>query len=49
MARRLPLRWLMRFADASTRRFVKSFPLMSEGYATGAMAFGLFVARKAAG
>ena len=39
----------MPFADAPTRRFVKSFPLMSEAYATGAMAFGLFVARKAAG
>ena len=48
MARRLPLRWLMRFADAPTRRFVKSFPLMTQAYVTGAMAFGLFVARKRA-
>jgi tocopherol O-methyltransferase len=48
MARRLPLRWLIRFADAPTRRFVKSFPLMTQAYVTGAMAFGLFVARKAA-
>ena len=46
IARRLPLRWLMRFADAPTRRFVKSFPLMTQAYVTGAMAFGLFVARK---
>ena len=46
MARRLPLRWLIRFADAPTRRFVKSFPLMTQAYVTGAMAFGLFVARK---
>jgi tocopherol O-methyltransferase len=43
---RLPLRWLTRFADAPTRRFVKSFPLMTQAYVTGAMAFGLFVARK---
>lgn len=46
MARRLKLNWLVRLADAPTRRFVRSFPLMIEGYATGAMAFGLFVARK---
>jgi tocopherol O-methyltransferase len=48
MAQRLPLRWLIHFADAPTRRFVKSFPLMAEAYSTGAMAFGLFVARKLA-
>jgi tocopherol O-methyltransferase len=48
MAERLPLRWLIHFADAPTRRFVKSFPLMSQAYANGAMAFGLFVARKPA-
>ena len=29
-----------------TRRFVRSFPLMQQAYAQGAMAFGLFVARK---
>ena len=29
-----------------TRRFVRSFPLMKQAYAQGAMAFGLFVARK---
>jgi tocopherol O-methyltransferase len=46
MSERFPLRWLVRFADASTQRFVKSFPLMTEAYANGAMAFGLFVARK---
>ncbi len=48
MAERLPLRWLLRFADAPTQRFVKSFPLMTEAYTTGAMAFGLFAARKQA-
>ena len=46
MARRLKLNWLVNFADRPTRRFVRSFPLMMEAYATGAMAFGLFVARK---
>jgi tocopherol O-methyltransferase len=48
MAERFPVRWLLRLADAPTRRFVKSFPLMTEAYSTGAMAFGLFVARKLA-
>ena len=46
MSERLPLRWLVRFSDAPTQRFVKSFPLMAEAYANGAMAFGLFVAKK---
>jgi tocopherol O-methyltransferase len=46
MAERLPVRWLVRLADAPTRRFVGSFPLMTQAYVTGAMAFGLFVARK---
>ena len=46
MTQRLPLKWLVHLADAPTRRFVKSFPLMIEAYANGAMAFGLFVARK---
>jgi len=47
MAQRLKLNWLVYLADAPTRRFVQSFPLMSQAYANGAMAFGLFVARKA--
>lgn len=46
MAQRWPLRWLTPFTDRPTREFLKSFPLMNEAYATGAMAFGLFVARK---
>ncbi len=46
MAQRLKLNWLVRLADAPTRRFVQSFPLMTLAYATGAMAFGLFVAKK---
>jgi tocopherol O-methyltransferase len=47
LAARLPLRFLLRFADASTRRFVRSFPLMKRAYAEKVMAFGLFVAKKA--
>ena len=46
MAQRLKLNWLVHLADAPTRRFVQSFPLMTQAYANGAMAFGLFVARK---
>ena len=46
MARRLKLNWLVHLADAPTRRFIQSFPLMSQAYANGAMAFGLFVAKK---
>ena len=41
------LRFLVRFTGGPTRRFVKAFPLMQEAYASGAMAFGLFVAKKA--
>jgi tocopherol O-methyltransferase len=39
-------RFLLHFTDASTRRFVRSFPLMQQAYAQGAMAFGLFAAKK---
>jgi tocopherol O-methyltransferase len=46
IAERLAVRWFIPFADAATRRFVKSFPLMTQAYTQGAMAFGLFVARK---
>jgi tocopherol O-methyltransferase len=46
MAARSPIRYLLRFTSASTRRFVQSFPLMKQAYAEGAMAFGLFVAKK---
>lgn len=46
MAQRLKLNWLVHLAGAATRRFVQSFPLMCQAYANGAMAFGLFVARK---
>jgi tocopherol O-methyltransferase len=43
---RLPVKFFVRFTGAATRRFVKSFPLMKQAYAQGAMAFGLFVAKK---
>jgi tocopherol O-methyltransferase len=46
MAERSPIKYLLRFTSASTRRFVRSFPLMKQAYADGAMAFGLFVAKK---
>jgi tocopherol O-methyltransferase len=48
MVNRFPLKYLLCFADADTRRFVKSFPFMKQAYDEGAMAFGLFVARKIA-
>ena len=40
------LKFLLRFTGGPTRRFVKAFPLMQEAYSSGAMAFGLFVAKK---
>jgi tocopherol O-methyltransferase len=42
------VRFFLRFTGGHTRRFVRSFPLMKQAYAQGAMAFGLFVARKSA-
>ncbi len=42
------VRFFVRFTDQPTQRFVRSFPLMQQAYAQGAMAFGLFVARKSA-
>jgi tocopherol O-methyltransferase len=46
MAERSPIKYLLRFTSASTRRFVRSFPLMKQAYAEGAMAFGLLAAKK---
>ena len=40
---------VVRFLDAPTQRFVRSFPLMEQAYAQGAMAFGLLVAQKSSG
>jgi hypothetical protein len=42
------VRFLLRFTGGPTQRFVRSFPLMQQAYAQGAMAFGLFVAKKPA-
>lgn len=38
---------LVRMADGNTRKFAEAFPKIREAYATGAMAYGLFAARKA--
>lgn len=46
LAERPAVKFLVRFTGSATRRFVESFPLMMQAYAQGAMAFGLFVARK---
>jgi tocopherol O-methyltransferase len=40
------VKFLVRFTGGPTRRFVQAFPLMQEAYSSGAMAFGLFVAKK---
>jgi tocopherol O-methyltransferase len=40
------VKFFVRFTDSPTRKFVRSFPLMKQAYAQGAMAFGLFVAQK---
>lgn len=44
----LAIRFFLHFTGQPTQRFVRSFPLMKQAYAQGAMAFGLFVARKSA-
>jgi tocopherol O-methyltransferase len=41
------IRFLVGFTGGPTRRFVRAFPLMQEAYRSGAMAFGLFAAKKA--
>jgi len=40
------VKFLVRFTDRPTRSFVKAFPLMCKAYSGGAMAFGLFAAKK---
>lgn len=49
LTRRWWVRLFLRFSDEPTRRFTDAFPLMVEAYAKGAMAYGLFVAKKPAG
>jgi tocopherol O-methyltransferase len=46
IAERRAVKLLVGLTGAPTRRFVKAFPLMKQAYAQGAMAFGLFVAKK---
>lgn len=46
ISERPAVKLLVQLTGAPTRRFVKSFPLMKQAYAQGAMAFGLFVAKK---
>jgi tocopherol O-methyltransferase len=46
IAERPAMKFLVRFTGTPTRRFVQSFPLMKQAYAEGAMAFGLFAAKK---
>lgn len=46
IAERRSVKFLVRFTGDATRRFVTSFPLMKQAYTQGAMAFGLFVAKK---
>ncbi|HEX8652831.1 MAG TPA: methyltransferase domain-containing protein [Pyrinomonadaceae bacterium] len=38
---------VLRVSDERTRRFVEAFPVMRQAYAEGAMAYGMFTARKA--
>jgi tocopherol O-methyltransferase len=40
------VRFFLPFTGGATQKFVRSFPLMQQAYAQGAMAFGLFVAHK---
>jgi tocopherol O-methyltransferase len=46
LARRPEIKALLRVSDAGTRRFVKAFDAIQKAYATGAMAYGMFTARK---
>jgi tocopherol O-methyltransferase len=46
IGQRASVKFFVHFMDGPTRRFVRSFPLMEQAYAQGAMAFGLFVANK---
>jgi tocopherol O-methyltransferase len=47
IARRPEVKTLLRAADQRTRRFVKSFASINRAYVVGAMAYGMFAARKA--
>jgi hypothetical protein len=49
IAGRPEVKALLRAADERTRRFVESFAAIRRAYAEGAMAYGMFTARKAEG
>lgn len=42
IARRPQVRMILPMMDRATKRFVESFPMMQEGFRTGAFAYGLF-------
>jgi hypothetical protein len=44
---RAEVRAALRLTDDRTRRFVETFPAMRQAYQKGAMAYGMFTARKA--
>ncbi len=46
LARRKEVRALLKVSDARTRRFVESFSAIQQAYDVGAMAYGMFTARK---
>lgn len=47
LARRPEVKGALRAADERTRRFVETFPAIRQAYQEGAMAYGMFIARKA--
>lgn len=47
IVRRPPIQALLGMFDKGTRDFVTAFPAMQEAYRSGAMAYGMFIARKA--
>jgi hypothetical protein len=44
---RADVKTFLRLSDERTRRFVETFTVMRQAYAEGAMAYGMFAARKA--
>lgn len=46
LARRPEIKALLMVSDARTRRFVQSFDAIQQAYSTGAMAYGMFTAKK---
>lgn len=46
IVRRLEIKALLRAADGGRRRFVEAFALLRKAYDEGALAYGMFTARK---